>query len=344
MDQYATPGWDDTGLASLLRSPFILPSIVLHALFLTFVLKAVTVGVTPPPEIPIAVNLAEVRTPNISPGRDTKSIGPRKGAGGPHTAPKLGTPTPPARRTGRIDSGSLETSVPSTRPESAPPPPPVSLPGPKMLAADTHRETVNTKETSPDSLVRLPTKESPTNLPTSTAADSDLNQKSLAALKGTGDGPGIKALKEGAQIPGALKGTGTGTGPYGVPGGSRTGTGIAGYGSGTGTGGGSTSGLKGITSADYGQYLKQLERRVNSVWKYPDDVTGIQKVAVRFTLDRGGKLIQAEVVESSDPRLNASAVDAMKRASPFPPIPDNLKELANEPLIIRFTVSIRVRS
>ena len=73
------------------------------------------------------------------------------------------------------------------------------------------------------------------------------------------------------------------------------------------------------------------------------DVAGIQKVAVRFTLDRGGKLIQAEVVDSSDSRLNASAVEAMKRASPFPPIPENLKELANEPLIIRFTVSIRVR-
>jgi hypothetical protein len=33
----------------------------------------------------------------------------------------------------------------------------------------------------------------------------------------------------------------------------------------------------------------------------------------------------------------------MKRASPFPPIPESLKDLANEPLIIRFTVSIRVR-
>ena len=49
------------------------------------------------------------------------------------------------------------------------------------------------------------------------------------------------------------------------------------------------------------------------------------------------------MVDSSDSRLNASAVEAMKRASPFPPIPENLKELANEPLIIRFTVSIRVR-
>jgi len=70
----------------------------------------------------------------------------------------------------------------------------------------------------------------------------------------------------------------------------------------------------------------------------------VQEVAVRFSLDRAGKLIQAQVLDSSDTRLNASAVDAMKRASPFPAIPENLaKELANEPLIVRFKVSIRVR-
>jgi TonB family protein len=126
-----------------------------------------------------------------------------------------------------------------------------------------------------------------------------------------------------------------------VPGGSKSGIGVAGGGTGVGTGGGSYTGLKG--SADYSQYLKQLERRVNSVWRYPDGVSGVQKVTVRFTLDRAGKLSQAEVLESSDPRLNASAIEAMKRASPFPPIPESLKDLAGEPLIIRFNVAIRLR-
>ena len=82
---------------------------------------------------------------------------------------------------------------------------------------------------------------------------------------------------------------------------------------------------------------------MESVWKYPDDVTGVQKVAVRFSLDRAGKLTLAEVLDSSDSRLNTSAVEAIKRASPFPPIPESLKDLANEPMIIRFEVAIRVR-
>jgi TonB family protein len=331
--------WGDLGLFSLFRSRFLLPSLILHALLFALALRAATFSLTKPQtDTPISVQLLEARDV----GSDSRSIGASKGPGGPRSMPKLGTPTPPAQRTGKQDSGSLESLAPSATPEPEPAPKPVALPGPKVLASDSRPETVNSKETSPDSLVRLPTKESPTNLPST--ADLTTNSKSLAALKGAGETAGIKALKEGAQIPGALTGTGIGSAPYGVPGGSRTGTGVAGGGTGAGSGGGSNTGLKGIPNSDYSQYLNQLKKRVESVWKYPDDVSGVQKVTVRFTLDRAGKLTQAVVLESSDTRLNASAVEAMKRASPFPPIPESLKDLANEPLIMRFEVSNRVRS
>ena len=69
----------------------------------------------------------------------------------------------------------------------------------------------------------------------------------------------------------------------------------------------------------------------------------MHKVAFLFTLDRAGKLTQVEVLESSNARLNASAVEAMRRASPFAPLPESLKDLANEPLRIIFTVTVRVR-
>jgi TonB family protein len=242
-----------------------------------------------------------------------------------------------------LDSGSLDALKPNDTVEATTAPKPMALPGPKVLSSDSSREAVNTKETSPDSLVRLPTKEAATNLPGGVAVDPETSQKSLAALKSTDAGPGIKALREGEQIPGSLKGVGTGVGPYGVPGGKSSGSGLSGGGSGSGTGGGSNTGLKGIATPDYNQYLQQLKRRVESVWKYPDDVTGVQKVAVRFILDRAGKLTLAEVLDSSDSRLNTSAVEAIRRASPFPPIPESLKDLANEPMIIRFEVAIRVR-
>ncbi len=328
----------DTGLSSLCRSPFLIPSLLFHGMLVLLALRVASFS-TITPETQISVQLMELRDG----GSDNKSIGPAKGPGGPRTAPKLGTPTPPAPRAGKLDSGSTEVSVPNTQTEAPPAPKPVALPGPKVLATDARQEAINTKETSPDSLVRLPTKESATRLPGAAASDLESNQKSLAALKGAAEGPGIKALKEGNQIPGALQGTGSGTGPYGVPGGSKNGSGLAGGGTGSGSGGGSNTGLKGTSGADYNQYLNQLKKRVESVWKYPEEVTGLQKVAVRFAVDRSGNLTLAVVLESSDARLNASALAAMKRASPFPPIPESLKDLANEPLIMRFEVTNRIR-
>ncbi|MGH7854988.1 MAG: energy transducer TonB family protein [Candidatus Binatia bacterium] len=341
MIQESSAYWEETGILALLRSPFLIPSVIFHTLLLFIALRAATLTIAKPDEIPISVQLLEIRDG----GSSNKSIGLSSGPGGPRTMPKLGTPIAPAQRSGKLDSGSLETLVPAEKPvEAAPPPNPVTLPGPKVLAADTRADTVNVKETSPDALVRLPTKETPTQLPGSAAADLEANQRSLAALKNSGDPAGIKALKEGTQIPGALKGgTGAGAGPYGVPGGSRSGSGLAGAGTGTGSGGGGATGLKGMPSADYDRYLSQLKKRVESVWKYPDGVGGVQRVAVLFTLDRAGRLVQSEVLESTDARLNASAVDAMKRAAPFAPIPESLKDLANTPLRMLFTVSIGVR-
>jgi TonB family protein len=331
--------WGESDLSSLFRSPFLLSSLLFHGLLALAALRAATLSI-PKPEAPISVQLMEVRS-----GADNKSIGPNQGTGGPRQLPKLGTPTPPVQRTGKLDSGSVETSVPVPQPakeETAPPPKPIALPGPKVLAMNNRQETVNAKETSADSLVQLPTKESATKLP-SNAAEVDTQERSLTALKSGNDSAGVRALKEGPQIPGALKGTGTNLGSYGVPGGSRTGIGTAGGGTGTGTGGGGVTGLKGISGAEYGNYLNQIKKRVESVWRYPDNVTGVQKVAIRFALDRAGKLTLSEVLESSDVRLNASALDAIKRAAPFPAIPESLKDLANEPLIIRFEVAIRVR-
>jgi TonB family protein len=340
MGNKPTINWGELEIVSVLRSPFLIPSLLFHGLVFLLALRAVALTI-PKSDLntPISVQLME-----ITAGADTKSIGPGKGAGGPRALPKLGLPSPPAQRTGKLDSGSLESSVPAPADVEAPPAPaPIALPGPKVLAAGSPHEAVNTKETSPDSLVRLPTKENVTNLPANAAADLDAHQKSLAALRGIGQTPGIRALKEGPQVPGALKGSGTNPGPYGVPGGSRAGTGVTGGGTGVGSGGGGVTGLKGIPAADYGSYLNQLKKRVEAVWRYPENVTGVQKVVIRFALDRAGKLTLSEVLESSDSRLNASALEAMKRASPFPAIPVSLKDLANEPMIIRFEVAIRVR-
>jgi TonB family protein len=340
MIQQSTVDWQELGILALLRSPFLIPSVLFHALLIVLAFRAATLTmVEPQKQTPISVQLLEVRDG----GSNNKSIGPNSGPGGPRRMPKLGAPAAPAQRSGKSDSGSLETLVPAEKPSDAAPPKPAALPGPKVLAADSRADAVNVRETSLDSMVQLPTKETPTQLAGSAIADLEANQRNPAALKNPDDAAGIKALKEGIEIPGALKGAGAGTGQHGVAGGSKSGSGLAGGGTGTGSGGGSATGLKGMPSADYNRYLSQLKRRVESVWKYPDGVAGVQRVAILFTLDRAGRLVQSEVLESTDTRLNASAVDAMKRASPFAPIPESLKDLANTPLRMQFTVTIGVR-
>jgi TonB family protein len=335
-----TSNWEDGNVFALFRSPFLLPSIILHVLLMLLAMRAANLSMArPAQDPPITVQLAEFK----GLGSDTKSVGPAKGPGGPRELPKLGTPIAPAPRIGKVESPSVESPLPAPAVEAPPPPKPVALPGPKVLAANTRSDSVNANETAPDSLVRLPTKAAPTLLPGAAATENPLAQNNGASGKAA-DSAAIKGLNETGQIPGALRGSGSGTGPLGVPGGSRTGTGLVGGGTGSGAGGGGRDGLKGASNLDFNRYLEQLEKRVKSVWKYPEEVAGVQEVAVRFALDRAGKLIQAQVLDSSDARLNTSAIDAMKRASPFPPIPESLaKELANEPLIVRFRVSIRVR-
>ena len=99
----------------------------------------------------------------------------------------------------------------------------------------------------------------------------------------------------------------------------------------------------GVPANDYDSYLSDLTSRIKSRWKYPDNVTGVQKVAIRFAIDRDGNLVSAEVLESSDPTLNGSLLEAVKRASPFSAIPESLKDLANQRIIIRFEIVIRGR-
>jgi TonB family protein len=322
----------DFATGSILTSPFLFLSLGFH-LLLFYIVGNLVLSARPEKILSIPVNLIE-----FGAGKSLdKSIGPAQGPGGPRALPKLGTPVAPREATSKVDASPVEAS--SAEAKSAAPVPKAepALPGPRVLS-DAPVRASRVSETSPDSLVQLPTRESPSKI-----SSISSGQPRGPAGKDTGTGEGIRALKDGAEIPGALKGGGIGAGPYGVPGGLRDGKGTAGGGTGTGVGGGSSSGLKGKYSTDFGQYLKSLEKRVYSVWKYPEGASGLQKVSVRFVLDRAGKLAQAEVVDSTDPAINASALEAMRKASPFPPIPENLKDLAGEPLIIRFTVAIRVR-
>ncbi|MGH7406387.1 MAG: TonB family protein [Candidatus Methylomirabilales bacterium] len=92
---------------------------------------------------------------------------------------------------------------------------------------------------------------------------------------------------------------------------------------------------------DFTEYFAQVKRRVYATWRYPEGVRGVHEVWLRFSLDRAGASQGVQVVRSNNPVLNASAVEAMHRASPFPPIPEKFRALVGQPLILKFTVTIQ---
>jgi len=92
---------------------------------------------------------------------------------------------------------------------------------------------------------------------------------------------------------------------------------------------------------DFTEYFELIKRRVYAAWRYPQGVRGVHKVSVRFTLDRAGAATRMEVVKSTNRELNESAVEAMRRASPFPPIPEKFRALVGQPLTLIFTVTIQ---
>lgn len=102
-----------------------------------------------------------------------------------------------------------------------------------------------------------------------------------------------------------------------------------------------------LSSSDFSAYLETIKQKVQAAWKYPEGISGQHKVDVLFILDRAGKLVRVEVLDSTDSRLNASCLTAMRTASPFPPIPDSLiKGLAGSslPLRIKFSIGLGVKT
>ena len=77
--------------------------------------------------------------------------------------------------------------------------------------------------------------------------------------------------------------------------------------------------------------MRQIRDRTIARWTIPPEVGGAH-VRLRFKLDVGGSASRVELLSASDNRAGKSAVDAMRSASPFPPMNDRQRCLANAPI------------
>jgi TonB family protein len=85
-------------------------------------------------------------------------------------------------------------------------------------------------------------------------------------------------------------------------------------------------------------YLSSVVRpRVYERWVLPPGVDAGRKVTLRFHLDIAGSASKVSIVKAEDNALGASAVDALRAAAPFPPMPDEARCLAQRAINATFS-------
>jgi TonB family protein len=77
-------------------------------------------------------------------------------------------------------------------------------------------------------------------------------------------------------------------------------------------------------------YLEEVRKRTYERWVLPPGVDAGRKVTLRFHLDVAGSASKVAIVSAEDNALGASAVDALRAAAPFPPMPEEVRCLAGQ--------------
>jgi TonB family protein len=84
-------------------------------------------------------------------------------------------------------------------------------------------------------------------------------------------------------------------------------------------------------------YLAEVKQRTYERWVLPPGVDAGRTVTLRFHLDVAGSASKVEIAKAEDNALGASAVDALRAASPFPPMPEEARCLAQVPIVGTFS-------
>lgn len=84
-------------------------------------------------------------------------------------------------------------------------------------------------------------------------------------------------------------------------------------------------------------YLGNVEQRTLDRWNLPPGVEADQRVTLRFELDVAGSATTVSLVRASNNALGASAIDALRAAAPFPPMPEEARCLARIPITATFS-------
>ncbi len=86
-----------------------------------------------------------------------------------------------------------------------------------------------------------------------------------------------------------------------------------------------------LARPEVGSYLELVKQRTVKLWKLPI-ATPNSSVVLSFQLDVAGSPSRIQVLRADDNALGVSAIDAMRAAAPFPPLPDPARCIADLPI------------
>ena len=100
-------------------------------------------------------------------------------------------------------------------------------------------------------------------------------------------------------------------------------------------------GIDAIKEADWGPYMRELQRRIKMNWEPPKGNES-KRVVLLFKIARDGRLISHRIYKSSGlPAADRAAMSAVELTAPFKPLPPEYKENSVE---IQFTFDYNVFS
>ena len=107
---------------------------------------------------------------------------------------------------------------------------------------------------------------------------------------------------------------------------------------GTGGTGSSVNTVDCMSSSYVGRYLDVVQRRTKSRWEVPPDTPIGTQVLLHFELDASGTAANVEYDDERNSELGRSAAEALRAASPFPPMTDENRCLSELRLKAHFSV------
>jgi protein TonB len=95
---------------------------------------------------------------------------------------------------------------------------------------------------------------------------------------------------------------------------------------------------------NYQEYMQRVRQRIYAKWSYPHEAQNRElngKLVIEFHIGKDGQLLSLELIASSgEAILDASAINAVKMAEHYPPLPDAmLRDVL--PVVAIFTYRIR---